>query len=91
MAGGGKLSQFVMAFRIDAFTDLAKFKEDMDALLRRIADMQPAGGHERVYYAGLIEHEEAAERRELGIPYHREVVEWFNAASAELNLNLRWP
>ena len=91
MAGGGKLSQFVMAFRIDAFTDLAKFKEDMDALLRRIADMKPASGHERVYYAGLIEHEEAASRRELGIPYHREVVEWFNGASAELNLNLRWP
>ena len=63
----------------------------MDALLRRIADMKPAGGHERVYYAGLIEHEEAARRRELGIPYHREVVEWFNGASAELNLNLRWP
>ena len=90
-AGGVSTSQFVMAFRIDAFTDLAQFKSDMDALLKKLSGMKPAPGHERVYYAGLIEHEEAERRAADGIPYHREVVDWFNGASAELNLNLRWP
>ena len=91
LAGGGKTSQFVMAFKIEAFTDLAAFKSDMDALLKKLAGMKPAPGHERVYYAGLIEHEEALRRKADGIPYHREVVEWFNGASTTLNLNLRWP
>ena len=90
-AGGAKTSQFVMAFRVSAFTDLEQFKADMDALLGKLSTMRPAPGCERVYYAGLIEHEETARRKAAGIPYHREVVEWFNGASAELNLNLRWP
>ena len=90
-AGGAKTSQFVMAFRVSAFTDLEQFKADMDALLGKLSTMRPAPGCERVYYAGLIEHEETARRKAEGIPYHREVVEWFNGASAELNLNLRWP
>lgn len=89
-AGGAKTSQFVMAFRVSAFTDLEQFKADMDALLGKLSTMRPAPGCERVYYAGLIEHEETARRKAEGIPYHREVVEWFNGASAELNLNLRW-
>ena len=91
LAGGVSTSQFVMALRIDAFTDLAGFKSDMDALLKKLSGMKPAPGHERVYYAGLIEHEEAERRAADGIPDHREVVDWFNGASEELNLNLRWP
>jgi len=91
LAGGDELSQFVMAFKIDAFVELIGFKRDMDALIDRLVNMKPASGHERVYYAGLIEAEETERRKADGIPYHREVVEWFNGASAELNLNLRWP
>ena len=91
LAGRGSTSQFVMAFKIDAFTDLTQFKLDMDALLTKLSTMKPAPGHERVYYAGLIEHEETLRRKADGIPYHREVVEWFNRTSEELELNLRWP
>ena len=91
LAGGVELSQFVMAFKIDAFVDIGAFKRDMDALIDKIVNMKPASGHERVYYAGLIEHEEAQKRRAEGIPYHREVVDWFNGASAGLDLSLRWP
>ena len=91
VAGGARTSQFVMAFKIDAFTDLAQFKSDMDALLKKLSGMKPAPGEERVYYAGLIEHEEAERRRANGIPYHREVVDWFNRTATELELNLHWP
>ena len=57
----------------------------------RISEMQPAPGQERVYYAGLIEHEEVEKRKRHGIPYHREVVEWFNTTANELELNLALP
>ncbi|MEM7019898.1 MAG: Ldh family oxidoreductase, partial [Pseudomonadota bacterium] len=67
------------------------FKADMDKLLKRLAEMPPAEGFERVYYAGLIEHEEIEQRKEHGIPYHREVVEWFNNTAGELELDYHLP
>ena len=91
LAGGGKHSQFVMAIKIEAFIDADHFKADLDKLLKRISEMTPSAGHERVYYAGLLEHEEVARRSEEGIPYHREVVEWFNATASDLELNYQLP
>ena len=91
IAGGGKHSQFVMAIKIDAFVEVDRFKSDLDKLLERLANMKPATGHDRVYYAGLIEHEEVERRKRLGIPYHREVVEWFNSAAKDLNLSYSLP
>jgi L-2-hydroxycarboxylate dehydrogenase (NAD+) len=84
-------SFFVMAFNIDSFTDVGEFKTDMDKLLTKIADTKPAPGHDRVYYAGLPEHEEAIIRKKDGIPYHKEVVEWFNSMSGELDLGISMP
>jgi LDH2 family malate/lactate/ureidoglycolate dehydrogenase len=91
LAGRGKHSQFVMAIKIEAFIDTAEFKNDLDQLLERISTMPPAAGHERVYYAGLLEHEEVEKRRQQGIPYHREVVDWFNATAAEFELDYSLP
>ena len=76
-----------MAMKVEAFVDMADFKSDMDALLERIARMTPTEGHERVYYAGLIEHEETKKRKTFGIPYHREVVEWFEQTALDMDLN----
>ena len=89
--GGVATSQFVMAFKVDAFLELERFKHDMDKILRHLVDMKPAPGHDRVYYAGLMEHEEAIQRRANGIPYHSEVVDWFNGASDAHNLGVKWP
>jgi LDH2 family malate/lactate/ureidoglycolate dehydrogenase len=88
---GQKYSQFVMAFKVDAFIDVDQFKDDMDKLLEKLANTKPAPGHDRVFYAGLPEHEETVQRKEHGIPYHREVVEWFNGVSAELDLGVSMP
>ena len=90
-AGGGKHSQFVMAIKIDAFVDVGQFKSDLDDLLEKISSMEPSAGQERVYYAGLIEAEETEKRKREGIPYHREVVEWFNTTANELELNFSLP
>ncbi|MDP6666346.1 MAG: Ldh family oxidoreductase, partial [Dehalococcoidia bacterium] len=84
-------SFFVMAFNVDAFLDVNDFKADMDRLLEKLADTTPAPGHDRVYYAGLPEHEETEMRQKDGIPYHKEVVEWFNSMSSELDLGMSMP
>jgi len=84
-------SFFVMAFNVDAFLDVNDFKTDMDRLLNKLANTKPAPGHDRVFYAGLPEHEETALRKKNGIPYHREVVEWFNSVSSELDLGMSMP
>jgi LDH2 family malate/lactate/ureidoglycolate dehydrogenase len=77
----------LMAYRIDAFVEVAQFKRDMDTFLRGLAETKPAPGHERVVYAGLLEAEEEALRREHGIPYHSEVIEWFRTIEGELGLD----
>jgi LDH2 family malate/lactate/ureidoglycolate dehydrogenase len=82
---------FVMAIKIDAFRDVTDFKNDMDVLLERLSSMKPTKDHDRVYYAGLMEHEEIELRKREGIPYHREVVEWFNKAAEKLDLDYSLP
>lgn len=85
----GGASHHFLAYKIDAFTDVDTFKDDMDAYLKALSESQPAPGHDRVTYAGLPEYEEEIERLEHGIPYHPEVIEWFKSITAELELPSR--
>ncbi len=84
--GTGHMSHFVAAYSIDAFTDVSRFKKSMDDFLRYLKETPPAPGHDRVYYAGLIEHEEAEERKANGIPLHKEVIDWFDSITEEMKL-----
>jgi LDH2 family malate/lactate/ureidoglycolate dehydrogenase len=77
---------FFMAYQIEAFTDLDKFKSDMDDLLKHIVAVPPSKGFNRVVYAGLLEAEEEEKRKKQGIPYHREVVEWFESYCSEAGI-----
>jgi LDH2 family malate/lactate/ureidoglycolate dehydrogenase len=63
----------------------------MDDLLKFIAEVPPAKGFERVVYAGLMEDEDEKTRMMDGIPYHREVIDWFESYCAEAGIecNLR--
>ncbi len=79
-------SHHFLAYRIDAFTELDSFKNDMDVFMKALRETPPAPGHERVVYAGLQAHEAELERRAQGIPYHPEVVEWFKKTAAELGV-----
>jgi LDH2 family malate/lactate/ureidoglycolate dehydrogenase len=79
-------SHHFVAYKISAFCDLDTFKQDMDEYLRGLQETPTAPGHDRVVYAGLPEHEEAAKRLHKGIPYHPEVIEWFRGITAELGL-----
>ena len=84
---GGSGGHFFQAYDIEAFTDTEKFKDDMDALLQYIVDVPPAKGFERVLYAGLKEDEDEKERMKTGIPYHKEVIQWFESYCAEADID----
>ena len=80
------MDHYFAAYNIEAFTDLERFKDTMDQMLRTLKNTRPAEGHDRVLYPGLPEYEEEQERRANGIPLHREVIEWFDSITAELSL-----
>ena len=80
---GGHL---LAAYDIEAFTDRDKFLDDMDELLQAVANHPPGKGHERVVYPGLLEAEEQAKREKEGIPYHTEVIDWFESHCAEVGI-----
>ena len=80
-----------LAYRLDAFTDVEQFKDDVDAYLKRLRTSKTAPGEERVYYAGLLEYEEAKRRNVVGIPYHPEVISWFKEVISEFDIQDRLP
>jgi LDH2 family malate/lactate/ureidoglycolate dehydrogenase len=83
------VSHHFLAYRIDAFTNVDEFKDQMDVFMKGLRETPPAPGHERVLYAGLLEHEVEADRRKRGIPYHPDVVEWFRKTADELGVKHR--
>ncbi|MCY4095178.1 MAG: Ldh family oxidoreductase [Gammaproteobacteria bacterium] len=89
--GGGPhrrkgVAHYFMAIDVARFTDLELFKKDMDDYLRSILDCKPAPGESRVVYPGYPEYEAEIDRRERGIPYHPEVIEWFKKTAQELGV-----
>ena len=80
-------NHFVAAYSIEAFTNIQQFKEMMDEYLQALEDLPPVEGQERVLYAGLMEYETEEERRNIGIPLHPEVINWFKNISSELDVD----
>lgn len=78
---------FLGAYNIDAFTDVATFKHNMDEYIRELKSTPPAPGHDRVMVPGQPEWEMLAARSEKGIPLHKEVVEWFRGVCAEMGVH----
>ncbi len=94
--GGGPhrrkgVAHYFMAIDVSRFTDLDGFKKDMDDYLRSILECKPAPGETRVVYPGYPEYEAELDRRELGIPYHPEVIEWFKKTTNELGIDNNLP
>ena len=79
-------AHFVAAYSVDAFGDVAEFKSNMDGMLKGLRETKPMPGHDRVYYAGLPEHEEGIKRGKEGVPLHPEVVDWFRSICAEFEI-----
>jgi LDH2 family malate/lactate/ureidoglycolate dehydrogenase len=92
--GGGPFrthgaSHHFLAYDISAFSDVPTFKRNMDQYMKDLTETRPAAGHDRVVYAGLQEYEEKIEREKKGIPYHPEVIEWFQSICNELDIAWR--
>jgi LDH2 family malate/lactate/ureidoglycolate dehydrogenase len=85
MAGSGSKNHFA-AYNIEAFTDLAQFKDTMDQMLKTLRTATPIPGQERVLYPGLSEAEELEHRRANGVPLHKEVIQWFGQCTGEMGL-----
>ena len=77
-----------VATDIQAFIDLEEYFDWMDKFLEGLRNTKPAKGHDRVLYPGLSEWEETQERAKTGIPYHREVIEWFESYAAEIGIGV---
>jgi LDH2 family malate/lactate/ureidoglycolate dehydrogenase len=64
----------------------APAKQQPPVLFDVATSAKAAPGQERVLYPGLLEYEEARERREHGTPLHTEVIEWFGTITSELGV-----
>ncbi|HEX3550699.1 MAG TPA: Ldh family oxidoreductase [Candidatus Elarobacter sp.] len=85
-APSGITSHFFGAIRIDALRDVDEFKRHMDRELRTFKTSAPAPGHDRVYVAGEIEHENEIAFRRDGIPLIAPVLADLDALAAELGI-----
>ena len=82
----GHARHMVAAYDIEAFTPVDEFKQMMDEWMDMLKATPPAPGHDRVLVAGQLEFEAEQERKEKGIPLHREVIAWFQDISRELEV-----
>jgi ureidoglycolate dehydrogenase (NAD+) len=63
-----RLGHFLMAIDVNRFLPLARFKQNLDAMLRELAALAPAADFDQVYYPGQLEGLARAHRRAAGIP-----------------------
>ncbi len=78
-----RVCHFFGAIRLDVFRDPDEFKKDMDNLLDQLQSARPAEGCDRVYYAGLKEHESEAECEIKGVPLSDKVAASLQAIGQE--------
>jgi len=74
-ATSARVCHFFGAIRLDLFRDPSELKVDMDRLLGELTGAEPAEGCDRVYYAGLKEHEAEALSGRIGVPLTAKVTE----------------
>jgi len=67
-ATSARVCHFFGAIRLDLFRDPDELKTDMDRMLAELTGAEPAEGCDRVYYAGLKEHESEALSDRIGVP-----------------------
>ncbi len=81
-----RLGHFFIAVDIEAFTELAAFKQTTGEILRDLRASKKAPGQDRIYTAGEKEHLAWLERKEKGVPVGRRLQEEMVAMRDELGL-----
>ncbi|MDR2101516.1 MAG: Ldh family oxidoreductase [Treponema sp.] len=86
-----RVCHFFMAIRLDLFRPPEEFKADMSRMLEALTSLSPADGADRVYYAGLKEHEAEARCEKEGVPLTDGVWQTLKTAAEELGVSLPEP
>lgn len=87
---GANQGSFVIALRIDLFTDADRLKQEMDLYVRKVRELTPLKGFETSLLPGAIEAQREREYGKSGIPvgaWHRERLE---KLAEELEIALPW-
>ena len=74
-------------YQIEAFVEVARFKNLMDEFLSTLKGTPTAPGYERVLFPGQLEWETYQIRKKQGIPLHKEVIQWFSDICQELGID----
>ncbi len=83
-----RVCHFFGALKLELFRDPEEFKTDMGRLLDELQNTPPAEGANRVYYAGLKEHEAEKECHELGVPISLKVAQQLRGIGEELHMDI---
>jgi LDH2 family malate/lactate/ureidoglycolate dehydrogenase len=84
----GQDGHFVAAIQVEAFEDVARFKQRVDAAIRQIHASRRAPGVERLYAPGAPEHLRAEEYRRQGIPLNAVTLDDLRRAAAEVGVEV---
>lgn len=85
---GQGIGHFVGAWSVEGFMDTDEFKKRMDHWMDTFSKSSPAEGVEKVYIPGEKEQELTLERKEKGIPIHRETWKTLETLDQRFNLQL---
>lgn len=75
-----------MAWRIDAFTDPATYRAQIDDMMATVRTTPPAPGHEAVLAPGQPEFDSYRDRSVNGVPLHQSVRDDLRALAAEYDV-----
>lgn len=81
-----RVSHCFGAMKISAFTDPARFRENMDRMIENLHSTPPARNCERVYYAGEKEFENEEFNRIHGVPLDAKTAESLKALSGRFQI-----
>ncbi len=82
-----RINHLMMAVKIDAFSDVDRYKERVDELIDKLKAKEPAAGVDEVLVPGEIEHRMAERQRRDGIDLPANVVEDLRALRREFGLS----
>ena len=87
---GANQGAFVIALRIDLFSDPERFKKEMDTYVQKVRELEPLIGFGEALLPGAIEARREAAYRSEGIPVGQRHRERLEELAGELGIEVPW-
>jgi L-2-hydroxycarboxylate dehydrogenase (NAD+) len=87
---GANQGALVVCFRIDLFTDPRAFRQEIDAYVRRVRELQPLTGFDRCFMPGGLEAARERQYRAEGVPVGPEHQARLELLAEELGIAVPW-